>query len=96
MSMEGVVHITEDQLANACRAIASAINPATPEIIERIGVCECRMDKTRTLFHRLKIRLSRKYRVWPVPGNHLSQLMDPSEFMRKYTVVEAFKPEGGQ
>lgn len=92
MSIEGVVQITEAELANACRAIASA----TQETIERIGVCECRMDKTRTLFHRLKIRLSRKYRVWPVPGNHLSQLMDPSEFMRKYVVIEAFKPEDGQ
>lgn len=96
MSMEGVVHITDTQLAHACRAIASAAESSTPETIERIGVCEFRMDKTRTLFHRLKIRLSRKYRVWPVPGNHVSQLMDPSEFMRQYRVVESFKPEGGK
>ena len=91
MSMDGVVRITDAQLANACEAIAAA----TPETIERIGVCECRMDRTRTLFHRLKIRLSRKYRVWPVAGSRLSLLLDPSEFMRRYKVVDYCKPEGG-
>lgn len=61
------------------------------ETIERIGVCEHKQHKQRTLFHRVKVKLSRKFRVWPVPGDDRSLLMDPTEFVERFRVVQEFK-----
>lgn len=63
------------------------------EKIERIGVCKNKNLNFTALFHRVKIKLSRKYRVWPVMGNDKSILLDPSEFMYKYSTIKSFKPE---
>ena len=57
------------------------------EIVERIGVCESKGLGYRTLFHRGKVKLSRKYRVWLVPGDSRSMLLDPSEFMDRYETI---------
>ena len=64
------------------------------EIIERIGVCRSKILNYSTLFHRVKIKLSRKYRVWPIPGKDISVLLDPSEYMGKYITVKWTKPKG--
>lgn len=65
------------------------------ETIERIGVCKSKNMGYPTLFHRVKIKLSRKYRVWPVPGNDTSLLLDPHEYMDKYETLKWTKPKGG-
>lgn len=41
---------------------------------DAIGICEASPEKGwpstfRTLFHRGKVHMSRKYRVWPHPGS---------------------------
>lgn len=63
------------------------------ETIERIGVCRSKALDLPALFHRVKIKLSRKYRVWPVPGDNRFLLLDPSEYMDKYETVKCFKPK---
>lgn len=65
---------------------------ATDETIERIGVCRAKGTKSAAMFHRLKKRLSRKYRVWPVPGDDRSLLLDPSEFVDRYVVIQWYAP----
>jgi hypothetical protein len=62
------------------------------ETIERIGICDSKAGSGPTLFHRLKIKLSRKYRVWPVPGDDRYTDLDPSEFVDRYREVQSFKP----
>jgi hypothetical protein len=63
------------------------------EIVERIGVCQSKQMGAPALFHRVKIKLSRKYRVWPVAGDDRSELLDPSEFTDKYENELSFKPK---
>lgn len=58
------------------------------ETIERIGVCKSIRCCYGTLFHRVKVKLSRKYRVWPIPGDDRSILLDPSEFVDRYDVLK--------
>lgn len=65
------------------------------ETIERIGVCKFKGIEAAALFHRVKVKLSRKYRVWPVLGNDRSILIDPSEFTDRFQIVQQYKPEGG-
>ena len=65
------------------------------ETIERIGVCNSKRTGAPAIFHRLKIKLSRKYRVWPVAGDYRSMDLDPAEYMSRYTTAEAFAPQKG-
>jgi hypothetical protein len=67
---------------------------ARAETIERVGVCLSRLTGGAALFHRVKLKLSRKYRVWPVPGDDRSLLLDPTEFTDRYAAVAIYIPEG--
>ena len=58
------------------------------ELIERIGICRSKSCGYTTLFRRVKVKLSRKYRVWPMPGVDHSVLMDPSEYVDKYETIK--------
>lgn len=62
------------------------------ETIERVGVCKSK-NGNAAMFHRVKIKLSRKYRVWPVASDCRSLLLDPVEFSERYSVVQAYEPE---
>lgn len=44
------------------------------------------------MFQRLRVKLSRKYRVYPVPGDDRFIDLDPSQFMDRYATVQSFKP----
>jgi hypothetical protein len=65
-----------------------------PETVERIGVCRSKSLRYAALFKRLRVKLSRKYRVWPVAGDDRFIELDPYEFTTKFEIVEAYKPEG--
>jgi len=64
------------------------------EAIERVGVCRPKGSGATTLFHRVKVKLSRKYRVWPVPGDDRYVELDPSEYMDRYITVTQQQPSG--
>lgn len=64
------------------------------ETIERIGAARCRADDIPVLFHRVRVKLSRKFRVFRFPDER-GILLDPSEFCEKYEQFESFKPEAG-
>lgn len=61
-------------------------------IPDRIGVCQSRSTKAPGLFHRGKVHLSRKFRVWLVPGNETYIELDPEEFRKRYKVVQEYTP----
>jgi len=44
------------------------------------------------MFHRVKVKLSRKYRVWPVPGDDRYIELDPSEYLDRYITVQQYQP----
>ena len=54
---------------------------------ERVGICESKNFGYRTVYHRIQVKLSRKYRVWPVPGDSRYQDLDPSEYMNRFTTI---------
>jgi len=60
--------------------------------VERIGVCRSKGSEATTLFHRVKVKLSRKYRVWPVPGDDRYIELDPSEYLDRYITVQQYQP----
>lgn len=62
------------------------------ETIERIGVCKAKASGAAALFHRVRVKLSRKYRVWPVPGDDRSLLLDPMEYLDRYTTIDSKEP----
>ncbi len=57
------------------------------ETVERIGICQSKQLGYSALFQRVKIKLSRKYRVWPIKGDCRSLLLDPSEFSERYKTI---------
>ena len=61
--------------------------------VDRIGLCLTRAHGTPGLFHRGKVHLARKFRVWFVPGNDAYCEYDPVEFVRKFKVDTQFTPE---
>ena len=64
------------------------------ETLERVGLAQIKNGSgTTVMFHRLKIKLSRKYRIWWVPGDLRSELMDPSEFTAQFCVLQEHKVE---
>ena len=63
------------------------------ETVERVGVCKSKAFGFPALFQRIKIKLSRMYRAWPVPGDNRSVLLHPSEYMGKYETLEYQIPE---
>ncbi len=62
-------------------------------ILEKVGVCENKAIGFRTLFHRGKVKLSRRIRVWPVPGDDRFMEMDPADFSDKYKIIEYYTPK---
>ena len=57
---------------------------------ERVGVAVSRaMPGMAVLFKRGTVFKSRKYRVWPVPGDDAFLELDPSEFMDKYRTIQS-------
>lgn len=67
-----------------------------PETIERVGICQSKATGAASLFHRLRVKLSRKYRVWPVAGDLRSMDLDPSQFTDRYRTVAEYKPDLSQ
>lgn len=61
--------------------------------IERIGVGKSKLNGAPVLFHRVRIKLSRKYLVWPVAGDDRHLTLDPSQWMDGYEIVQQYKPE---
>lgn len=62
------------------------------ESIERIGLCQSKLSGAPALFHRLKVKLSRRYLVWPVAGDDRRLDLDPSEYTDRYKTVQSYKP----
>ena len=63
------------------------------ETVERIGVCQSKISGFKFMFNRVKVRQSRKYRIYTCPGEiNRSILLDPSVFMEGYETVQEYKP----
>ncbi len=62
-------------------------------VVQRIGVAISRLTRQSVLFHRGKVLLSRKYRVWVLPGNERFATLDPHQFRERFIVVQEYKPE---
>lgn len=71
-------------------------NPA-PEamcaVVQRVGVAANRTFGYTAIFHRVLVKLSTKYRVWPVVGDKRYLELDPSEWREKYRVIEEHKTD---
>lgn len=60
------------------------------EKIEKVGVCKSKNCGYSAIFQRVKIHLSRFYRVYPFLGEDKSMLLDPSQYMDKFKTVEYY------
>lgn len=63
------------------------------EIIEKVGVCESKAFGYRAMFHRVKVKLSRFYRVWPFPGDSRSMFFSPDDYMSRFETIEYMTPD---
>ena len=64
----------------------------TVEFIEhKVGIACSRRTGAIVLFKRGRVKLSTKYRVWPVPGDDTFLELDPSEWRERYSVVSECK-----
>lgn len=62
------------------------------EFIEhKVGIAKSRRTGAIVLFKRGKLKLSTKYRVWPVAGDDTYLELDPSEWRERYSVVSERK-----
>lgn len=62
------------------------------EFIEhKVGIAKSRRTGAIVLFKRGKLKLSTKYRVWPVAGDDTFLELDPSEWRERYCVVSECK-----
>ena len=59
--------------------------------LERAGIATSRMSGHPVMFHRLTVKLSRKFRVWLVPGDVRFIELDPVEFSARYRVSQEYK-----
>jgi hypothetical protein len=58
------------------------------EFVERkVGIASSKRTGAIVLFKRGKVKLSTKYRVWPVAGDDTFLELDPSEWRDRYSVV---------
>lgn len=69
---------------------------ALPVVTERCGVAVHRTLKFTALYKRVKVKLSTKFRVWPFAGDPVFMELDPSEWRKRYRVVEEFKTDQEQ
>lgn len=60
------------------------------ETIQRIGLARNAVLGV-VLYHRLVVKQSTKFRVFPVPGDIRSFDLDPTEWAEKYEVVSEHK-----
>lgn len=61
------------------------------DTIERVGVAQSKKEKLAVMFQRVRVRLSTKFRVFPVPGDSRSFDLDPTEWSERYRVVKEYK-----
>lgn len=62
------------------------------EFIEhKVGIATSRRTGAVVLFKRGRVKLSTKYRVWPVAGDDTFIELDPSEWRERYSVVSGYK-----
>lgn len=64
-----------------------------PEVIEKIGVAKPKTIPVAVLFHRVRVKNSTKFRVWPVLGDYRFIEMDPTVWREKYAVVVEYKTD---
>lgn len=58
------------------------------EFIEhKVGIASSKRTGAVVLFKRGRVKLSTKYRVWPVAGDDTFLELDPSEWRERYSVV---------
>jgi hypothetical protein len=62
---------------------------------DRCGVAQNKSLGFAVLFKRGRVKLSTKFRVWPIPGDDSFVEFDPSEWRAKYTVVSEHKTNSG-
>lgn len=62
---------------------------------DRCGVAKNKALGFAVMFKRGRVKLSTKFRVWPVPGDNTFLELDPSEWRAKYTVVSEHKTDSG-
>ena len=62
---------------------------------DRCGVATNKALGFAVMFKRGRVKLSTKFRVWPVPGDNTFLELDPSEWRAKYTVVTEHKTDSG-
>jgi hypothetical protein len=56
--------------------------------VNKVGIARSRaIPGMAVLFKRGRVKLSTKYRVWPVPGDDRFIELDPSEWREKYVIV---------
>jgi len=65
------------------------------ESVQRIGIAQSRRNGWFGLFHRVRVKLSRRYRVWPVAGRDDYIEYDPCEFSERFAIVEEFRTDQG-
>lgn len=56
----------------------------------RVGICRNRNLKFTCMFQRVLVKLSTKFRIFPVAGDCRYLEIDPSQFRDKYTVVQEY------
>lgn len=59
-------------------------------VVQRVGVATTRKHGTTVMFQRLRIHLSRKYRVYWVPGDPRYDEYDPVAFSDKFKTVQEY------
>lgn len=60
------------------------------ESVEKTGVCKNKTFGFVTLFKRVKIFTSRQYRVWWFPGEEMSELVQPDDFLKRFEILEYY------
>lgn len=61
--------------------------------VEKIGVAKSKGMGLVVVFHRVRIHMSRKYRVWWVAGDSRFVDIDPVDFSSRFIVVESIIPD---
>lgn len=61
--------------------------------VEKVGVAQNKNLGFTVMFHRVRVKLSTKFRVWPVPGDDRFLELDPSQWREKYTVIQEYKTD---
>lgn len=60
---------------------------SVPFSVERVGVAKNKALGFLAVFQRCRVKLSTKFRVWPVAGSDRYIELDPSQWRDKYSVI---------